>query len=684
MAVQRLAHRQPPGLGVLPLEHVQRPRRRRVDRHQLAQNVDALGLQVDQPVADLDDAAAQADERGEGAGLFVGHRRPGVVVVVGAEEDQVVVVDPEPVLQVPAPARRAHRRLQALLGHVLVLPVLRVVVPDRHGVEREPHRVEVGVVEAQAADAEEEGVLTDALPDRPHPRRPGLLAGHRLVEPVPEQRVVGEVHLQPLEAPLLHERCEQVGQVRLHVGVRQVEDLVVAAYQRAHRRAVGQPVGVGLGRLAVLAQGERRHPQARDQAPVADLLAQPGRTVGEAVLPPPPVAVVGLVAVVDLEPVEAPVAQLGGHHVQALHHQRLVDVRAVAAGGARAAPGVPAVGHPAPLDPPVPGHAPQPGGQVVGVALQARQRVGLRGVHAVRLAGLARAGGQRDRVGLVGLLGGEVGEGQPPVVGRVGPGRLVAQVEDRGAGLHRQGAGDPGRAAVQVDDRVVPVGDRVADEVARYHVGPAGLDRRVAGAHLGHEVEHRVGAVLQDPVVRRVLPHQQRAGPVAGDLQRPRLRQQDLARGAVDRRDVERPGAGRRVADDRPDQVRLALGADAGDAEPIAGAQRGVHGVLFDRALPVIGHGQPGARFARVVQLHEGAGAEQHGAAGGVGHGQQTHLVVPGDRRGDRLQGPGALGLLGGAAGDQRGQDDQGEGSSVAIHRETIAASCLGRKGLDR
>ncbi len=324
--------------------------------------------------------------------------------------------------------------------------------------------------------------------------------------------------------------------------------------------------------------------------------------MGEALFVPPPVAVGGLVAVIQLEPVDAPVAQLAGHDGQVLEDDLLVDVGAVAAGAARAGPGVPAVGHAAIRLALVPGHQLEVLGDGGGVDLQARQRVGA-GPEEVALRGQALSRSERLAVGQVGALGGQMGEARAALLVFQGAGGLVGDARHRRGALEAEGARHPGLVTVEVLHSVVPAGHGAALEGAGHDDGVALVLLHVAGHQLRHEVEGGVGAVLQDAVAGRVGAQEQAAVVAAVRQHRAGLGQQDGLGAAVGEGELGlEPAVG--MGAQGPAEIGLAV---------VEGQQLQLSRLALadDSSGRALG-GQLGALLARVVQAQASHGVLQH------------------------------------------------------------------------
>ncbi len=385
------------------------------------------------------------------------------MLLVGTEEQQIVVRDPDPVVEIVAARPRLDDGLEAVAvadrGEGLGL------FPERAGVQRQPHAVDHALVDAHERDAQVEHVVAergldgaDALLVRLDAGQSGVVLRriqHLVVAEIvldPALAPVVLVALHGLAEPALHRRVRQVEHARVRAGIEQTLDHV--------GRRIEQPVRM-LGReRRIRRHAECRDPQPRLQTVVRDLLRE-GRDPRRELAVRLPVAVGDLVAVVHLEVVDPVRLELARHHREVLAHDFLVDVGPETAGGAGSRPAVPAVRRGAAAGALRPHREVEPGRNRVGIVLEARPGVRRGRIHVHDLAGQRLA--RRYRLAFVEqwLIRHELVLPRALAVLR---GRVVVERRPEGgeSALHAQRAGDPGASAVEIDQRMVPVREHVA------------------------------------------------------------------------------------------------------------------------------------------------------------------------------------------------------------------------------
>jgi hypothetical protein len=301
--------------------------------------------------------------------------------------------------------------------------------------------------------------------------------------------------------------------------------------------------------------------------------------VREPVFAEPPVAVGRLVAVVDLEPVHAPVPELHGHDVEVLKDDRLVDVRAVSPRASRSAPGVPSVGHSPPAVAPRPGHDAEVGCDALGVALKTCEGVRLARVNVVQLGIELPARLDGARLGQIGRLRREEGEAAPAVRRHDRRIREGGDVEHGDRQVEGQPSRDPCAVPVQVDDGVVPARRRLASEAPGDRPRQKVVAGHVARHDLDHVVEDGQGAVVENAVARGIPAEKEGSPVIAVHAQRADLGHLHGLPGCVVDGDAQRVEAPLGVCRDAPDHVGLA-------ADPVHGYQKALCFAQRVRLLP--------------------------------------------------------------------------------------------------
>ena len=260
--------------------------------------------QLGEVVGEHVDGARDRHDRRPGPRLGLGERRP--------HDETVGVVEPRAAV-VEAPQRgRARRGLEAA-------PACVHVGPDAHAVH-----VADGVLQ-RGATAQQERLGAEPVADRREARPVGLGVGESAevlgARGGPQQ----EVDLHVVVAPIAHDAARQLAQPRLHLGMRPVERVDLAAPVVAgvpHDRAGGvleQPLGVRGRDAGAVGHRERRDPQAGLKRPRVDAIGEPAVPVRELGIRVP---VPGgfLIAVVELDQAEGAAVEVRGAELEVGDH----------------------------------------------------------------------------------------------------------------------------------------------------------------------------------------------------------------------------------------------------------------------------------------------------------------------------------------------------------------------------